>query len=105
VKTCPVRKRNNVDSASLDGLSSGFAFARAASPWQSRPSGGCRRTSVYACEVRSDSCQRSTHAVIAALCDMVRTASMDPVSAKLGGGGVAARCFARELPRLKLEAW
>jgi hypothetical protein len=41
-------------------LSSGFAFARIDSPWQSQPLGGCHhgRTSVYTWEVHSESCQR-----------------------------------------------
>jgi hypothetical protein len=45
---------------------------------------------MYAREVRSEVCQRSTQAVIATFRDMARAAPMDAVSAKLGGGGVAA---------------
>ena len=82
-----MRKRNKVDSA-LDDFSPGFAFVKADSPWQTRPSGGCRRTSEYACGVHSGACRGSAQAVTAALRDMARTASMDVVSAKLGGEGV-----------------
>jgi hypothetical protein len=100
-----VRKWHNVDFASLDGFSSGFAFAKADIPCLAEPaSGGCRRTSGYACEACSDACQRSAQAVVAALGDMARTASMDDVvSAKLGGGGVVARHFARGRPHPKLD--
>ena len=83
-------KRNRVDSASLVGFFSGFALAIALRPWHSLPSGGPLRTSVYVCDVRSEVCHLLLHSVIAALRDMARTASMDEVSTKLGGGGAAA---------------
>jgi hypothetical protein len=54
-------------------------------------------------EMRSGACQRSAHAVIVALHDTVRSASMGAVFAKLGGGGGCGEAF-RE-GAVVLEAW
>jgi hypothetical protein len=85
VNACPVRKRKRVNSASREDFWSAFALATAFRPWHSRPS-GLSRTSVYACEVRSKVCQCSLQVEMAALRDIVRTASMDATSKKFVRG-------------------
>lgn len=54
-------------------------------PWQSRVSGGFRKTSVCACKVCSEACQRCSRVVKAHFRNMAQAASMVAVSGKLGG--------------------
>jgi hypothetical protein len=98
-----VRKRRRADSASLDDFWSALVFARAASPWQSQPSGRFRRTSVYACEVHSEARQHWAQVVIAAFRNMTRTASMDTVSVEFGGGWSGYEVLCKGAAAL--EAW
>ncbi|KAF8473720.1 hypothetical protein DFH94DRAFT_684341 [Russula ochroleuca] len=56
--------------------------------------GGPLRTSLYEWEERVEACHFSLQSDIAAWREIARTASMDAVSTKFGGGGAAAKLLA-----------